>query len=309
MTDPEAFSSIVEDCLKTSTEALAELKKFKSYIAETAPQTTDGISFYDVKNREMLAYLTDISYLMTKMAVGDSIEGDTAVDRLLKRRVVLEKIRPIEAKLRPQVDRLIGAKKTPGEGGESAMRARLDQFVIDDDADDDDAANGDEDKEDDDKNKKYVPPKIRALQYEGDEFEKEARRQERIRKRMNQSSLIRDLHAQYSEAPEEVFDDYRERESKSEADRRRYEESHMVRLQVTKKERVAESKKRQLNDLDTLLNFGDYMADGLKIDRKRKHEGGRPNGKGGKGGKGRPNGKRPKKGPPAKKRKTGGRRK
>ena len=263
MTSSPDFSKVVADCLKTSEETLAEVNRFKSTVRDAVTKTKDGISFYDVKNHELLAYLADISFLMSKMSMGASIEGDPAIDRLLKRRIILEKMKPIETKLRPQVDRLVGTKSAASTI-QQTMRARPDQFVVDDDEDDD------EKNEDEENSKKYVPPKIRAMQYEGDEEEKAQRRVEQTKKRMMQSSLIRDLHAQYSEAPEEIFDEHRMKESKSEAERRQYEENYLVRLQVSKKQLAAEQKKRQKDDLSALLSFGDYMGTREKEGPKKK---------------------------------------
>ena len=277
MDDNQRYSQIISECLKASSEALNEIKKFKEFSKETIPKTEDGISFFDVKNHEMLAYLTNLSYLMAKMSVGESIENDASVNRLIKARVVLEKMKPIEGKLRPQVDRLIGAKSA--KTGESSLRARPDQFIVSDKEDDDT-----ENEDAEEKPKKYVPPKIHALQYDGDAQEKEARNLERAKRRAVQSSLIRDLRAQYSEAPEEVFDEFRAKESKTEKERRQYEEANFVRLQLTKKEQAQEKRRQNMSDLDTLLNFGDYMADG---ERKKGVKRKRPNFSGGGSGKGK----------------------
>uniref|UniRef100_A0A914PH69 Neuroguidin n=1 Tax=Panagrolaimus davidi TaxID=227884 RepID=A0A914PH69_9BILA len=225
MDDNNAYSKIVSECLKTSSESLAEIKKFKDFVKETSLKAKDGISFFDVKNHEMLSYLTDLSYLMAKMSVGESIENDSSIDRLIKLRVILEKMKPIESKLRPQVDRLIGAKSA--KTGEVLSRARPDQFIVDDNED----GETEDDDEEEKKPKKYVPPKIHAVQYEGDEQEKEIKRLDRAKKRAIQSSLVRDLHAQYSEAPEEIFDESRAKESRTEKERRQYEEANFVRLQ------------------------------------------------------------------------------
>ncbi|KAE9554987.1 hypothetical protein FO519_001805 [Halicephalobus sp. NKZ332] len=235
MTSNPDFAKVIADCLKTSEEVLTEINRFKSTVKDNVAKTKEGISFFDVKNHELLAYLADLSFLMSKMSMGTSIEGDPAIDRLLKRRIILEKMKPIESKLRPQVDRLVGVKSA--STATQTMRARPDQNP-----------------------KKYVPPKIRAMQYEGDEEEKTQRRVEQAKKRMMQSSLIRDLHAQYSEAPEEIFDEHKLKESRSEVERRQYEENYLVRLQVSKKQLAAEQKKRQKDDLTALLSFGDYMG-------------------------------------------------
>lgn len=47
-----------------------------------------GISFYEVKNRDLLAYTRDLVYLMYQMSIGNSIQGDPAIERLVYLRTV-----------------------------------------------------------------------------------------------------------------------------------------------------------------------------------------------------------------------------
>jgi len=51
----------------------------------------------------MLDYMTNLTYLMLRKSFGKSIENEPSVLRLVENRTVLEKMRPIEKKLKYQV--------------------------------------------------------------------------------------------------------------------------------------------------------------------------------------------------------------
>jgi U3 small nucleolar ribonucleoprotein protein LCP5 len=51
----------------------------------------------------MVDYMTNLTYLMLRKSFGKSIADDPSVERLVENRTVLEKMRPIEKKLKYQV--------------------------------------------------------------------------------------------------------------------------------------------------------------------------------------------------------------
>lgn len=135
---------------------------------------------------------------------GKQIENDPAIDRLIEIRTVLEKIRPIDYKLRYQIDKLV---KTAITGTTSAsdpnsfkpnpsnLISQLgDDTVNDDDSDSDSddepkAATSSSHKKRSSKEASgggvYVPPKLSAVHYdEGDSKAERSRKQlERAKKR------------------------------------------------------------------------------------------------------------------------------
>lgn len=147
--------------------------------------------------------------------LGDEIDGDPAIDRLIEIRTVLEKIRPIDQKLRYQIDKLV---KTAVEGVKSptdamSCRAHPESFGDEDDDDEeeddsdeeDDNQDSDDDEDEDNEQEEgvqavsstkkkgalkgksgiYVPPKLRPVHYDGDETpaDKEKKIIERAKKR------------------------------------------------------------------------------------------------------------------------------
>ncbi|WAR12640.1 NGDN-like protein [Mya arenaria] len=86
-----------------------QLRYLKTFIKSV------GISFLEVKYQLLLSYLVNLTYLLLQKARGQSINGDRAVLRLVEIRTVLEKMRPIDQKLKYQVDKVVRLAATDGD--------------------------------------------------------------------------------------------------------------------------------------------------------------------------------------------------
>ncbi|VDK81585.1 unnamed protein product [Cylicostephanus goldi] len=155
----------------------------------------------------MISYMAELSLLMSHMSCGKSIKEHPAVFRASKHRTILERLRPIEQKMKSQIDKL--SQTALNNGAKQTLRARPEQMEFDDDEaeSDEEEEGGNQPKK---KEKKYVPPKMVAVRYEEEENEKETKAMERAKRRALQSSLVQELRQQYSDAPEEfrVSSDY-----------------------------------------------------------------------------------------------------
>lgn len=225
--------------------------------------TAQGLGFLEMKNSLLLSYMADLSRLMSLKLHGGSIGGDAGVDRLVELRTVLERIRPIDQKLRYQVDKLVRIATTGQLGESDPLRFRpqpsnLASRLGDDasDSDEDGAAAGKPAKG---KEGVYVPPKITAVHYDGDETA-ETRKERRLtaaRRRALSSSVMQELGRQYLDTPEEVHDysdTYRNRSTREEAERTKYEEDFMVRLPETKQDQ------RRKKELTTDFSLGEELT-------------------------------------------------
>lgn len=89
------------------------LQKVKS-----GEMTTDhGLNYLEIKYHMLLNYLINITYIVLRKCSGQLIKNDPSIERLIEVRTVLEKIRPIDSKLRYQIDKLV---KTAVHGHVSA---------------------------------------------------------------------------------------------------------------------------------------------------------------------------------------------
>ncbi|CAD5209588.1 unnamed protein product [Bursaphelenchus okinawaensis] len=247
------FSEAIKDALKTSEDALNSAEAMNKQIEGLlSGEGTGGISLYDLKNHELSAYLLNVGVLMGKMSLGESIEGSSALDELVKLRVVLERIRPIEKKLKTQIDQLLRGNNE--EDKELTMHARPDMF----DAEGSGSEEGEGDDEDTKTLKKYQPPMIVPRHFDENGEEKRAKQLERARKKAMQSSLIQDLRAQYSDAPTLIREG--PAMNKMQREQQRFEEMNYTRLTLNKHEKKITKRKENMETLDSLLKFGDYMA-------------------------------------------------
>ncbi|PHJ16814.1 sas10 c-terminal domain-containing protein, partial [Cystoisospora suis] len=69
--------------------------------------TKEGISFLDVRNQLLCAYVMYLSYYILLKTHGIAVKDHPVIERLVEIRILLEKIRPIENRLQFQMDRLL----------------------------------------------------------------------------------------------------------------------------------------------------------------------------------------------------------
>ncbi|CAO2590903.1 NGDN [Lemmus lemmus] len=114
--------------------------------------------------------------------------------------------------------------------------------------------------------KKYVPPRLVPVHYgmNETEAEREQKRLDRAKRRALSSSVIRELKEQYSDAPEEIRDSrhpHVTRQSQEDQHRINYEESMMVRLSVSKREKGRRKRASIMSSqLHSLTHFSDISA-------------------------------------------------
>lgn len=238
--------------------------------------TDSGLSFLEMKYQMLLSYLINLTYVVLRKCSGEKIESDPSIDRLIEIRTVLEKVRPIDSKLKYQIDKLV---KTAAVGGTTeedpeSYHANPDNLVSKVNNNDDELSNA---SDDDDENKEkaksniYVPPKLAAVHYDDSisKIDSENKKKERSRKNMLNSSVMRELREEYSEAPLEVTtgNHVKHSISKYEQEKTEYEESYLTRLPVTKAEK---NRRRKLTTVGMLADEVTGHSTGRSVVRKHK---------------------------------------
>jgi U3 small nucleolar ribonucleoprotein protein LCP5 len=189
--------------------------------------------------------------------LGQNIEGDPSIDRLIHIKTVLEKIRPIDYKLRYQIDKLVKTAVT-GSGSKSSDPLTFKPNPVNlmsqmegssDDSDEDEEETGEKKFKKKQKSKesnveptvgKYVPPKTISMPYDEETAaEKEEKQKEKLRKRAYNSSMIDEWKEEFLDTPVEVTGGSRAQQiySKAQKEREEFEENYFVRLPVTKSEK------------------------------------------------------------------------
>uniref|UniRef100_A0A6B2EI25 Protein involved in rrna processing n=1 Tax=Phlebotomus kandelakii TaxID=1109342 RepID=A0A6B2EI25_9DIPT len=246
--------------------------------------TEYGLSFLEIKYHMLLTYLINLTYVVLRKCSGQTIENDPSIDRLIEIRTVLEKIRPIDHKLRYQIDKLVKtAQNTPNTVG--TLRANLGHAVT---PLPEESAHTHESEESDgevEENRKrpakaessgiYVPPKHIPMYYDEDESKADRNRKqlERAKKRSIGMSIIEDLKEEYLDTPVEISGTSKAQQmlSRAQKEKEEFEETYLTRLPVTKAEKHRQRRLTTLGTLgDELTRFGDDSSKNKGGKRKRK---------------------------------------
>ncbi|KAM6181663.1 neuroguidin [Erethizon dorsatum] len=251
----------------------AQVQALTKKVQAGAYPTEKGLSFLEVKDQLLLMYLMDLSHLILHKASGGSLQGHAAVLRLVEIRTVLEKLRPLDQKLKYQIDKLVKTAVTGSLSENDPLRfkphpSNMISKLNSEDEEEDEAGDGQSEasgkKSTKGASKKYVPPRLVPVHYDETEAEREKKRLERAKKRALSSSVIRELKEQYSDAPEEIRDachPHVTRQSQEDQHRINYEESMMVRLSVSKREKGRRKRANVMSSqLQSLTHFSDISA-------------------------------------------------
>lgn len=241
--------------------------------------TDKGLSFLEMKYHMLLSYLINLTYVVLRKCSGERIEGDPSIDRLIEIRTVLEKIRPIDHKLKYQIDKLVktAVTGTINSDDPTNFKANPDAFDSNDEESDSDQDGMDGFKASQArKSNIYVPPKLAAVHYDGDETiaEKMRKAGERARRRAVSGAVLRELKEEYLDAPIEDSHGLGEKQASLGRENKRkieYEENYMTRLPVTKQEK---HRHRQMTTIGTLgeeiTTFGESSSVSAKKRKTQK---------------------------------------
>lgn len=132
--------------------------------------TDQGLSFLEMKYNMLLSYLINLTYVVLRKCSGEKIDGDPCIDRLIEIRTVLEKIKPIDHKLKYQIDKLVKTAVSGANANDpTSFKANPENLL----GNAEDESRSEESEEENTKEKEeskygvYVPPKLSAVHYTG----------------------------------------------------------------------------------------------------------------------------------------------
>jgi U3 small nucleolar ribonucleoprotein protein LCP5 len=269
---------ILDDVTKNAKAATLSIQSLIEKVKNGA-DTSKGISFLQMKNSLLLQYISNVSYIVLRKCSGKKIEGEPAIERLVKLRTVMEKIRPIEQKLRYQVDKLVSIAESGHVADNDPLRFKPNPDNLltkqGDDSDDDNENDGEQVK-------KYIAPKNVPQHFDGNKTleELDAENQVARKKHHLSKSLIEDLKRQHLDTPEEVHlhsDVKKNKLIEEERERTLYEEDNFIRLPITKADR--QKRRAQMSTMgsigDDITSFGASNFDGNNHPGKKRKSGNR----------------------------------
>jgi U3 small nucleolar RNA-associated protein 3 len=209
---------------------------------EDQANTSLGVSYLETKLHLLLSYTINVAfYLMLRAESGGArAESHPVVSELVRIRTLMDKLRPVDLKLKHQMDELIKSAhelKPLAAGGAVAGQS-------DDDAEDDTEHGNHAGKG---ARASQLPPSLNDLQSSGSNArlsvdappeDRNAKRQRKRLAKVRDSDLLKGLRDEFSEAPTEVVDEASRLVKTVESEeRRKYEEENFTRLPESKKER------------------------------------------------------------------------
>jgi U3 small nucleolar ribonucleoprotein protein LCP5 len=311
-----AEGSSIASLRETSQKLTAALlPSVKAHVESDQFSKSDGLDFLDVKNELMLSYLIDLVAYARDSKKGRNVSMSLA--RLNEMKVVLDKMRGLDKKLRYQIDKLLAADTSASvfasrgdnnDASEDPLQFRPDRMALGDEEDDSDSSGEDGDGDDSDdgggsgqdddddleaaratlslaKDKKhksvgendddgiYRAPRTMAVPYAFDQERKQAEKEKRERRRMRATELAQTLRAQYGEAPEQEdihggSDLGKQRAAarrlaEREAEKTKYEEETMVRLQTSRKDKKEKKRlmREETSNLNAIADLGNLVRE------------------------------------------------
>lgn len=73
----------------------------------------------------MLQYITQLAFFVHLKLSGKKVEGHPVIESLVELRVILEKMKPIESKLKYQIDKLVRTAVIGSQGQENGTQAAI----------------------------------------------------------------------------------------------------------------------------------------------------------------------------------------
>eukprot|EP01104_Vermistella_antarctica_P002715 TRINITY_DN12937_c0_g1_i1.p1 TRINITY_DN12937_c0_g1~~TRINITY_DN12937_c0_g1_i1.p1 ORF type:complete len:715 (-),score=275.79 TRINITY_DN12937_c0_g1_i1:43-2151(-) len=251
-------------------------------------RSNEGISFLEAKYQLLLSYCVNICYYLTLKAEGEPVKDHPVIERLVEIRTILEKIRPLDKKLKYQTNKLLKRdlaelrekEAEDAEDDELNHRANLDGMrdVADEEGDEEEGM-----MKHGGAVPKYRPSKVAAVHYDEDGDSKEdarrARKRESLVAKAKASGLLQVMGDAYGTRPETMDTGLGEgaRLTEEELHKQSYEEENFMRFPVTKAERRSRVKRLEgresnhnLLDLDDFGDVGKLLEDGGNMPRPPK---------------------------------------
>ena len=242
------------------------LKEFKSDIAEK----DELVAYIEVKYQLMLAYCMNVVFYLAMKCEGLSVKSHPVMKQLLELRYAIEKIKPLDGKLKYQIDRLINISNSKSGDQKALLRPNLQAFeesANEEEEDDDINENLYQSKAKSNTSQKYVAPKIAAVPYNLEEtsLDKQQKRIERKKNKLKNSAIFESLREEFGTTPEfysssgaDNSNEARKQLEAEEEERRNFEEDRFVRLTLTRKEKQSIKKRRtESQKLDSITDIGD----------------------------------------------------
>ncbi|GMF39590.1 unnamed protein product [Phytophthora lilii] len=220
----------------------------------------------------------ELFFALLKLEKPEKVKDHPVFKELVRYRTLLERIRPLDRKMKYQVDKMLKVALSGGKGLDESLSyaPNPDELAAEDGQDDD------EDGEEGGSSSKdgiYRAPRLAAVPYEEEERAqvKQAKKEERNRQRLQKSTILAELREEFSERPTEILasgTSVVDKEiAREEAEKKEFEESRFVRVVTSRKDKIRKRQREmEANRADNVGSIDNFAAvqDILSLD-KTKH--------------------------------------
>mmetsp|Transcript_22653 Transcript_22653/g.29407 ORF Transcript_22653/g.29407 Transcript_22653/m.29407 type:complete len:180 (+) Transcript_22653:322-861(+) len=119
-----AFRELLSQLNTNATELFHKTSDFVKKAEKEKLAYDDGVSYLEVKQQLLLSYCIDICFFLLLKVSGKSVKGHPVFDQLLELRTVLEKCRPLDKKLKYQIDKLLKVSETTKQSSNDPLSFR-----------------------------------------------------------------------------------------------------------------------------------------------------------------------------------------
>ncbi|KAL4117860.1 hypothetical protein KRP22_012342 [Phytophthora ramorum] len=245
---------------------------------ENELSTESGMTYLQVKNHALLTYTKmELFFALLKLEEPETVKDHPVFKELVRYRTLLERIRPLDRKMKYQVDKMLKVALSGGKGLDESLSyaPNPDQLAAEDGQDEDEEG---EEGSSGAKDGIYRAPRLAAVPYEEEERAqvKQAKKDERNRKRLQKSTILAELREEFSERPAEILasgTSVVDKEiAREEAEKKDFEESRFVRVVTSRKDKIRKRQREmeasRADNVGSIDNFA-AVQDILSLDKSK----------------------------------------
>ena len=247
------------------------------------PVDDDLAKYLEVKQQLLLSYCINTVFYLLLKSEGKSVKCHPVMKQLLTLRYAMEKMRPLDGRLKYQIDRLLSVQiegeqtEEPSNGSRAASHTNNKlrpnaKAMLEGDSDEDSDESDDDSGDDMDQggrsasaNGVYRPRKLNAVHYNDEkDIVRQEEKLERKRKKLKNSEILESLREEFGDAPEAAassgIESSKDKKAleEEEAERRNFEEDRFVRLTMSRKDKQSiKQREKQLTNYNNMADIGD----------------------------------------------------
>jgi len=288
--EPLEAIALSENLHERISELKYKIKPIEDLISKSCslPTSDDDLGHYlETKQQILLCYLINLVYYAKLKTEYASVNSHPVMNQLLELRYLMEKMRPLDGKLKYQIDHLLSlahpssvecnneSNTVSVNGGASLLKPNLSDLMSDDDNDSgDDKGNRQQAWGADFSGRKsgqekssgvYRAPRLQAVPYNENEDDRNSKKMLLKKKKLKNSEMLETLHEEFGHNPESISssgvskNNEIQRVLREEAEeRRRFEEDRFVRLTMSRQDKKSIKKRQRESEReDMMMNIGD----------------------------------------------------